>query len=366
LIVAFFAACLSHSATLSIANQTANQGQTVAVPIQFAAGGQTIAALQFDLQWDPFLAVQAAPGITSRQGFKVLYSNAQTPGVLRCLIVGADQGPLADGDVADLFISAGIGAFPGTAQVKLANIVATDDTGSAFSVDSSSASVQILNGVTLAFPVQSVLNGASFLAGPVAPGEIITLLDLAPATPTVLFNGVPAPVLYSGTEQINAIVPFGLDLSSPVDLQVQSQDGTLVAEQSIPVAQVAPAIFTQTSTGAGPAAAINADSAVNSFSTPAPVNSVLMVFGTGFGPTQTPQIDGQVSSGPAPLALPVSAMIGGRAATVLYAGAAPGQIGGLTQINILIPDGLLSNPFTPIALTVANVTTPPGVTVSIR
>jgi uncharacterized protein (TIGR03437 family) len=366
LLAAFFAACPSGlSATLSITNQTVNQGQTVAAPVQLAAGGQTIAALQFDLQWDPVLAVQVAPGITSRQGFKVLYSNAQAPGVLRCLIVGPDQSSLADGEVLDVFITAGIGAFPGTAQVRLTNIVATDDGGGAISMDSSSASVQIQNGVTLAFPAQTVLNTASLQTGPIAPGEVITVLDVPPASPAVFINGVSARVISSGAGGFNAIVPFELDLTGPADFQVRSQDG-IVAEQSIPVAQVAPAIFTQTGTGAGPAAALNPDFTVNSFSNPATVNSVLMVFGTGFGLTQTPLADGQTAGGPAPLALPVSATIGGVAATVTYAGAAPNQIAGLTQINILLPDGLPSNPNTPIALTVANVTTPPGVTVSIH
>jgi uncharacterized protein (TIGR03437 family) len=365
-LAALFVACpCGFSATLSIANQTANQGQTIATPIQFAAGGQTITALQFDLQWDPVLAVQAAQGITSRQGFKVLYSNAQIPGVLRCLIVGSDQTPLADGDVLDLFITAGSGAFPGAAQVRLANIVATDDTGSAVSIDSSSATVQIQSGATLAFPTQTVLNTAGLQTGPIAPGEMITLLDMPPASPTIFINGVAAPLISTGAGGINAIVPFGLDLSGPADLQVRNQDA-IIAEQSIPVAQVAPAIFTQTGAGAGPAAALNANSTANSFSNPAAVNSVLTLFGTGFGLTQTPVVDGQLAAGPSELVLPVSATIGGVAATVTYAGAAPAEIGGLTQINIRIPDGLLSNPYTPIALTVANVTTPPGVTVSIR
>jgi uncharacterized protein (TIGR03437 family) len=360
-----FACPCAFPATLSIANQTANQGQTVAVPVLFAGGSQIIAALQFDLQWDPVLAVQIAQGITSRQGLKVLYSNAQNPGVLRCLIVGANQTPLADGDVLDLFITAGIGAFPGAAQVRLTNIVATDDTGSAVSIDPSSATVQIQNGATLVFPAQSVLNTAGQLTGAIAPGEMITLLDLAPASPAVLINGVAAPVLSSGVGEINAIVPFELNLSGPADLQVLSQDA-IVAEQSIPVAQVAPAIFTQAGAGAGPAAALNQDFSANSFSNPAAVNSVVMVFGTGFGLMQTPLVDGQIAAGAAPLALPVSATIGGVAATVVYAGAAPNQIGGVTQINILVPDGLLPNPNTPIALTIANATTPPGVTVAIQ
>jgi uncharacterized protein (TIGR03437 family) len=351
--------------TLSIANQTANQGQTAVAPILFAAGGQTIAALQFDLQWDPVLAVQVAPGMTAGQGFKVLYPAAPAPGVLRCLIVGANQNALADGDVLELFITAGSGAFPGAAHVRLTNVVAASATGDPVTISPLSATVQIQSGAAVAFPVQSVLNGASLLAGPVAPGEMVTILDLAPASPTVLFNGVPAPLIYSGTGQINAIVPFGLDLSGPVDVQIGSGN-TMVAEQSIPVAQAAPAIFTQTGTGAGPAAALNQDFSANSFSNPAPTGSILMVYGAGFGVTQPPSSDGQIASGPAPLAVLVSATIGGAAATVVYAGAAPTQIAGLTQINILIPEGLHSNPNTPVVLTVGNATTQSGVTVSIQ
>lgn len=352
-------------ATLSIANQNANQGQTAAAPIVFAAGGQTIAALQFDLQWDPVLAVQVAPGITVGQGFKVLYPAMPAPGVLRCLIVGVNQNALADGDLLELFITAGSGAFPGAAQVRLTNVVAASDAGDLVTVQPASAMVQIQSGADLTFPAASVLNGASLLAGPVAPGEIITLLDLFPALPTVLFNGAQAPVIYSGTGQVNVIMPFGLDLSGPVDVQIRSQNVT-VAEQSIPVAQAAPAIFTVTGTGAGPAAALNQDSSANSSSDPAPAGSILMVYGTGFGITQPALLDGQIAGGPAALVLPVTAMIGGVTATVLYAGAAPTQISGITQINIQVPYGLPSDPNTPVTLTLGSVTTPTGVTVSIR
>jgi uncharacterized protein (TIGR03437 family) len=366
LAAAVFIACpCGFPATLSIANQTANQGQTAVAPIVFAAGGQTIAALQFDLQWDPVLAVQVAPGITLGQGFKVLYPATPAPGILRCLIVGANQNALADGDILELFITAGSGAFPGAAQVRLTNVVAASDTGDPVAIQPASATVQIQSGATLIFPAASVLNGASLLAGAVAPGEIVTLLDLFPASPTVLFNGAQAPVIYSGTGQVNVIVPSGLDLSGPVDVQIRSQDMT-VAEQSILVAQVAPAIFTQTGTGAGPAAALNQDSSANSFSDPAPAGSILMVYGTGFGATQPALLDGQIAGGPAALVLPVTATIGEVTATVFYAGAAPTQISGLTQINIQVPYGLPSDPNTPITLSIGSVNTPTGVTVSIR
>jgi uncharacterized protein (TIGR03437 family) len=362
---ALIACPCTFAATLSIANQTANQGQTVVAPILFAAGGDTIAALQFDLQWDPMIAVQAAPGISAGQGFKVFYPATQAPGVLRCLIVGVNLNVLGDGAVLQLFIAAGSGAFPGAAQVSLTNIVASDAAGEPVTIDPASATVQIQSGGTLVFPAQSILNAASLLSGPIAPGEVITLLDLAPPSPTVLFNGVSAPVLYSGTGQINAIVPFGLDLSGPVDVRIANQN-VPVAEQSIPVAAVAPALFTQTGTGAGPAAALNQDLTANSFSSPATAESILVLYGTGFGASQTLLIDGQIVSDAAPLLLPVSATIGGVAATVVYAGAAPTQIAGLTQINIQVPDGLPSNPNTPITLTIGNATTQFGVTVSIQ
>jgi uncharacterized protein (TIGR03437 family) len=362
----FIIACpCGFPAALSIANQTANPGQTVAAPILLAAGGQAIAAVQFDLQWDQALAVQVAPGIAPGQAFKILYTASAVPGGMRCLIVGVNQNSLADGAVLELFVTIGSGAPPGVAQVSLTNATAASPDGMAIPLPSVSVSVQIQNGTTLALPAASVLNGASFLSGSVAPGEIITLLGSIPLSPTVLFNGISAPVIYAGGGQVNAIVPFGLNLGSPVDLQILGQN-QIVADGSIPVAAVAPAIFTQTGTGSGPGAVLNEDFSLNTPSNPAAANSILMVYGTGFGLMQSTVSDGQIVTGPVSLALPVSATIGGMPAEVLYAGAAPSLIAGLTQVNIQAPQGLPSNPYSSIVLSIGGATTPPGVTVSIR
>jgi uncharacterized protein (TIGR03437 family) len=64
--------------------------------------------------------------------------------------------------------------------------------------------------------------------------------------------------------------------------------------------------------------------------------------------------------------LPVSATIGGVRAEVLYAGAAPGLIAGVVQINVLIPAGVPPNSAAPVSLSAGPYTTPAGVTVSIR
>jgi uncharacterized protein (TIGR03437 family) len=267
--------------------------------------------------------------------------------------------------MVELFVSASSGATPGIAAVTLTNVIASNGTGDAVQVQATSGSIQIESGATQALPVESVLNAASLQPGALSPGEIITLLGSFPLSPSILFNGVRAPVLYAGVGQVNAIVPFGLDLSGPVDLQIRSQN-QIIAEGAIPVAAIAPAIFTQSGTGTGPGAVLNEDYSLNSFSSPAASASVLMVYGTGFGLLQSPLSDGQTASGAVPLTVPVSATIGGAPAEVLYAGAAPTLIAGLTQINVRVPDGLPSNPFTPIILAIGSGTTPVGVTVSIR
>lgn len=353
------------SATLSLANQTASPGQTVAAPVLLTAGGQAIAAVQFDLQWDQVLAVQVAPASAPGQAFKVLYTASAVPGGMRCLIVGVNQNSLTDGAVLELFVTIGNGSSLGTAQVGLTNAMATSPEGAAIPLQSVYASVQIQNGATPALPAASVLNGASLLSGSVAPGEIITVLGSFPVSPAVLFNGIPTPVIYAGGGQVNAIVPFGVNLGGPASLQIVGQN-QVVANASIPVAAVAPAIFTQTGTGAGPGAALNEDLSLNTPSNPAAPNSVLMVYGTGFGLLQSPVSDGRIVTGSVPLVLPVSATIGGMAAEVLYAGAAPALIAGLTQVNIQVPQGLPSNPFSSIVLSIGGVSTPPGATVSIR
>ena len=84
-------------------------------------------------------------------------------------------------------------------------------------------------GVTLA----AVVNGASGAVGAIAPGEVVVLWGsgLGPShlaqftlsgglVPTnvagtsVYFNGTPAPVLYTSSNQVAALVPFGIGGSS--------------------------------------------------------------------------------------------------------------------------------------------------------
>ena len=214
-------------------------------------------------------------------------------------------------------------------------------------------------------PPTQVLNAASLSAGPVSPGEIVTLFAAFSAAPSgVTVNGIAAPILSSDSKQVNAVVPFALDLSKAADIQIQA--GAANLNTSVPVATASPAIFTQGAAGTGPGAVLNQDYSPNSASNPAASGSVIMIYGTGFGMLNPAPVDGQTAEVPAATQAPVTATINGVAATVVYAGAAPGLVAGVEQINVLVPDGLAANPSAPVVLTIGSQTTQTGVTVAVQ
>jgi len=229
-------------------------------------------------------------------------------------------------------------------------------------------SVAVQGGAGSALPLQSwgVLNGASLLAGPVAPGEIVTLFGSAIGPGVVSFDGVPAPILYAGQSQINLVVPYAVQSKPSTQVQV-TQGGQAIAQLQVPVADASPAIFAADGSGAGPGAILNQDFSLNTPSAPAAKGSVVMIFGTGAGQTDPPGVDGQIAGGALPKpVLPVTVKIGGVAAQVLYAGAAPGLIAGMLQVNCVIPPDAPSGWAIPIIITVGTTPSQPGVTLAIQ
>lgn len=196
----------------------------------------------------------------------------------------------------------------------------------------------------------SVVNAASLAAGPIAPGEIITVFGSGfGATGTkLLFGSTAATLFYTSATQINALAPASLSANSSSMLSVVV-NGTSVAESSTPVASAAPGIFT-TASGTGQAAAINyPDGKLNSASNPAPRGTVVSFYATGQGS----------GSGT------VSLTVGGYGADVLYAGPAPG-FPGLMQINAQIPGGFLAPGIQPVVLEIGGAASQAGVTVAIQ
>jgi uncharacterized protein (TIGR03437 family) len=365
---------VAYSAVLSTPDQAAGPGQVVVASLAFSAEGQPISGLQFDLQWDDSLDLKLVIGGQLRGSSKILSTAPLGPRAIRCLFIGTNRDSLPDGELLQMFLAIDPGAEPRLAQVRFTNPVATDRDGNPASVRAEAAGIQIQSGnrISVALPSAGILNAASLLPGPVSPGEIIPLLGSLPqAAPLLLlFNGVPAPVLYAGLNQVNAIVPFGLDPDAPINLPIvlEVRTGNGSARVSVPIAPVAPALFTQNNTGTGPGAILNQDFTLNSPSNPAYRESIVMLYGTGFGMLDPQPADGQVVNGTAATRLVVTGSIAGIPAQVMYAGAAPGLLAGVVQVNLRVPADIapVAAPVAlPVTLVVGGVATPTGVTVSV-
>jgi uncharacterized protein (TIGR03437 family) len=236
------------------------------------------------------------------------------------------------------------------------------------------------------FTPQGVVNAASLQSGAVAPGELITIFgsNIGPATlqkpaPTasgqldtiaggtrILFDGTPAPMLYSVSGQAGAIAPFGLQARGNTQLQVEYL-GTPSSSVALTVAAAAPAIFTANQSGKGQGSILNQDYTVNSAAAPAAVGSVVMIYATGGGAMSTAVIDGSIAQAPfATLGQKVTVRMGGALALVQYQGAAPGIVQGVLQINAVVPAGIAPGDTVPVEMTIGGVTSAAGVTLAVR
>jgi uncharacterized protein (TIGR03437 family) len=207
--------------------------------------------------------------------------------------------------------------------------------------------------------IGSVVNGASLTNTGLSPGLIFTVFgsglglanglglqldqngnvynDLAGVA--VFVNGTPAPLLYLGANQINAVAPYEIASSVGQNVVVQVNDNGVRSNQfTIAVVAAAPAIF---SLGNGQGAILNQDGSVNGPSNPAARGSYIQIYGTGEGQTNPNGVDGQIANEtvanlPRPVAS-FSLTIGGVSATYTYAGTAPQSFAGFFQVNAVIP-----------------------------
>ena len=342
----------AQTARLLISDQTLNPGQTVVAPLSIASAGQTIAAIQFDLQWESPLTVQLIPGEQLRAAAKIPYTASPTFQTLRCLVAGMNQTAIADGELLKLFFSADPAASDSVTHVSITNIVAADPNGSALVVGASPAAVQVQRGSPVQFlPTDAILNAAGLSPGPLSPGEIITIFGAnSPPATSLKISGALAPILYSGPAQMNAIVPFGLDLGASAMLEIRYPQRT--AAISLPVARVTPGLFATEGTGVGAGAALNEDYTMNSLANPARPGSVVTVYGTGFGVLQSTVSDGQPVTAANSAAATITATVAGLPATVLYAGAAPGLIAGMDEVDLRLPAGVVHNSSAPVVVTI--------------
>jgi len=275
--------------------------------------------------------------------------------------------------------------------------------------------------------ITSVVNAASYLptsiwtgtggSNPVASGtttvsprEIISIFgqNLGPTTlstatpfgsplafPNVL-NGIQvaffigsstlvyAPIIMVSSNQINAVVPVAvaavINTTNPtVSVQVLNTNTTPAAATqpfNVMVIQEDPGAFTFGGLGQGQAAVLNYEMATGTYSINAAKNaaargSTILIYVTGMGDLAVPVADGVVATAAATLAdNTVRVDIAGQPAVVSYAGAAPGAVAGLVQVNAIVPPTVSTGSAVSLTVSVGAATgsrrSQPSVTISVK
>jgi uncharacterized protein (TIGR03437 family) len=159
---------------------------------------------------------------------------------------------------------------------------------------------------------------------------------------SISIGGIPAPLFYVSSSQINAQVPFDLKPGRQVEVVV-NRKGVLSAAETLQVSNAVPGLIT---VDGGYLLAQHSDGSAVSVSAPAQSGESLVTYAAGLGATDQPVSSG--AAGPSnPLARPLvqpELTINGLPAPIQFAGLTPGLVG-LYQINFVVPfspDGDLS------------------------
>ncbi len=264
------------------------------------------------------------------------------------------------------------------AELNVPSGIALDSSNNVYVADSNNYIVRLLKPVSAG--IGAIENAASGAVNPVnnqpipgtvvAPGEIVVIYGtgLGPPVPAtnqpvngafgtylagtgVQFDNFNAPLLYTSATQVVAIVPFEEAVGNTAQVVVTyNNQNTLAAPAYV---YIAPGVFTLTGNGVGQAAAVNQNGTLNGPAAPAPVGSVVALYTTGEGQTTPPGTDGALASAAAYSQQIVTATVGGLPAVVTYSGAAPGEVAGVTQVNVLIPALVPTGNAVPVVLQVA-------------
>jgi uncharacterized protein (TIGR03437 family) len=242
--------------------------------------------------------------------------------------------------------------------------------------------------------VQAVVSAASYGAGAVSPGELVTLFGygIGPSASasmnvvsgyaattlqgtTVDIDGKAAPIIYVSRDQITVQVPYNVTLGAAKTVAVTN--GSVVASGTAATASVGPGLFTLDGSGIGQAAALtfsqgSGSYAVNGASAAARAGDIVLLYMTGEGDyatSITPRTGYIVPSSlnPLPQLTPTPTVtIGGAAAVVQYAGPMVGGILGLLQINAVVPDTATKGAAVPVTVDIGGNTSQAGVTLVIK
>ncbi|HUA83079.1 MAG TPA: SBBP repeat-containing protein [Bryobacteraceae bacterium] len=187
------------------------------------------------------------------------------------------------------------------------------------------------------FGLQNAFGG--YVAQRVAPAEVIAIYgpgigpaNAVTATPSngfypttlggvqVSIGGVNAPLLYVSANQINAVAPMEATIGSGATVQVTN--GASSAQFPVWIIGIAPQAYS---------GVLNQDGTLNSQTNPAKSGSIATFYATGLQTNFAPLADGQIATAALDLCGGACASTNG---TVLYGGAAPDLVAGVSQFNV--------------------------------
>src|SRR6185437_15977679 len=175
---------------------------------------------------------------------------------------------------------------------------------------------------------------------------------------TQLFlGGIPMPLSYAASGQVNALVPEGIAPNASYPLVVVRGTAESVPV-SLTVTQLQPATYTVNTSGSGPGIVTNAVTAqLITASNPAHAGDYLVIYGTGLGALEGPSGETQPGDGagaPGDVVFhtkaTVTVTVGGVQTPALFSGLTPNLVG-LYQVNLQMPDGVTPGDAVPVLIT---------------
>jgi uncharacterized protein (TIGR03437 family) len=267
--------------------------------------------------------------------------------------------------------------------------VAASSSGSIYIADSQNSRVRVLTAGTAPRITPNGTVPVYSSVPTVQPGSFVSIYGTELAAGTFLWNS-NFPVSLGGTSVLIDNKPAYLWIVSPTQINLQVPDDATTGTVSVAVTtatgtgtstvtlapqgpsfnllgdgvHVAAEIATPNGTGAYGGGAYDLAGPSNTFSfatRPVKAGETLMLYGVGFGPTVPAVPAGQLFSGSAPTADPVTVTIGGVAAQVSWSGI---MMAGLYQINVIVPSAPSGDQ--PLLATVNGVYTPTGPVVTVQ
>jgi uncharacterized protein (TIGR03437 family) len=201
---------------------------------------------------------------------------------------------------------------------------------------------------TPTFTAATVLNDASMVSGPIAPGMVVAITgsnlgdtfathNCSSTNPvpnicvgtSVLVNGAAAPVLTSGAAEVTFQVPFNLSGGTATIQVTSNQSGSTLSSAvvTVPVAPTAPGLFSNAA-GTGYYFDTSVSGLTPTPSAPVNIGDTVALYGTGFGVTNPAVATGVPGpAGGAMATATVTLTINNQSVPVTFGGLGSGTLG---------------------------------------